>query len=134
MGMQRKVAKVCNFPENCTLYRQKRLIFSEVNDMNNDIDFVDSLVRKAYKHEAPRCPDFANIALEPDTDLWGEKQDSRQSFLGSLMNLIKSKKDSVKSRFEEMSDRSLDGICAAGQDEKPDDEETREADDELDKK
>ncbi len=100
--------------------------------MNNDIDYVDRLVRKAYNVQAPKCPDFANIALEPDSELWGEKEESRQGFFGSLMSLIKSKKESVKSRFEEMSDRSLDGICAAGQDEKRDEEETREADDELD--
>ena len=102
--------------------------------MNNDIDFVDGLVRRAYRNEAPKCPDFANIALEPDTGLWGEKQENRQGFLGSLMNLIKTKRECVKSSFEEISDRSLDGICAAGQDEKPDDEETGEADDELDRK
>ncbi len=97
-------------------------------DKDNDIDFVDKLVHKAYNYKAPSCPDFANIGLE----IAEEKKP--EGMFSSLMNILKRKTDSFKEKASALSDLSLDNICAAGKEEDhSDDEEKNSLNETIDK-
>jgi len=74
----------------------------------DNFDFVDSLVKQAYKSvKAPACPNFAAIK---STDAAEEKK----GFWSNMWNKITAKKQDLVDGLQELSSDALDGVCAAG--------------------
>lgn len=65
---------------------------------NNDLDFVDKLMKKAYNFEAPACPEF--------------KDETKVSFVKKFMNIFNKKASSEG--LTELNDSFLDSMCGAG--------------------
>ncbi len=72
---------------------------------NNDCDFVDKLVKMAYRSlKAPACPDFSKIpSAEKKPSIW---------FLAK--ERFTAGKQKLSDSFKELSSDELDAVCAAG--------------------
>ncbi|MBQ8707434.1 MAG: hypothetical protein IJ523_05050 [Succinivibrionaceae bacterium] len=84
-----------------------------------EFDFVDMMVRDAFSDvKAPECPRFVETAQSGETE--------KKGFWSGVWNRIVKGTEELGSGIRELSDDTLDGVCAAGEKRAQEQDRSRE--------